>query len=216
MLGPLRDLIGSVGSVLTRALESGDRSRVTRCSAGGTGLVSVGPTVLVVEDVHWADEATLDVLKFLVRRISALPVLLVLTYRDDELTRDHPLQQLVGLASATHRSRRLRLERLSPQAVRRLGADSGLDPDEVFALTSGNPFFVAEVLASGELGGVPSTVAEAVRARLSDLDGASPGCSRAAGGHPHRGGAMAGGRSRAGRPGQSGFGRAAGCGSGQP
>ena len=53
--------------------------------------------MLVVEDVHWADEATLDVLKFLVRRISALPVLLVLTYRDDELTRDHPLQQLLGL-----------------------------------------------------------------------------------------------------------------------
>ena len=131
------------------------------------------PTVLVVEDVHWADEATLDVLKFLVRRISALPVLLVLTYRDDELTRDHPLQQLVGLTSATPRSRRLRLERLSPQAVRRLGADTGLDPDEVFALTSGNPFFVAEVLASDDLGGVPPTVAEAVRARLSDLDGAS-------------------------------------------
>ena len=169
VLGPLRDLIGSVGSVLTGALESGDRSRVTDALRAELDNPD-RPTVLVVEDVHWADEATLDVLKFLVRRISALPVLLVLTYRDDELTRDHPLQQLVGLTSATHRLRQLRLERLSPQAVRRLGADTGLDPTEVYALTSGNPFLVAEVLASNELGGVPATVAQAVRARLSDLD----------------------------------------------
>ena len=142
VLGPLRDLIGSVGSVLTGALESGDRSRVTDALRAELDN-SNRPTVLVVEDVHWADEATLDVLKFLVRRISTLPVLLVLTYRDDELTRDHPLQQLVGLTSATQRLRQLRLERLSPQAVRRLGADTGLDPTEVYALTSGNPFFVA-------------------------------------------------------------------------
>ena len=46
------------------------------------------PTVLVVEDVHWADEATLDVLRYLARRIEDLPAVLVLTYRDDELTRD--------------------------------------------------------------------------------------------------------------------------------
>jgi DNA-binding CsgD family transcriptional regulator len=172
VLGPLRDLIGSVGARLTEALESGDRSRVIdalRAELDWPGR----PTVLVVEDVHWADEATIDVLKVLVRRISALPVLLVLTYRDDELTRYHPLQQLFGLTSATPRSRRLRLGRLSAQAVRRLSADSGLDPDEVFALTSGNPFFVAEVLASGDLGSVPPTVAEAVRARLDDLDGFS-------------------------------------------
>ena len=54
------------------------------------------PTVLVVEDVHWADEATLDVLGYLARRIAELPAVLVLTYRDDELTREHPLQQLSG------------------------------------------------------------------------------------------------------------------------
>jgi DNA-binding CsgD family transcriptional regulator len=129
------------------------------------------PTVLVVEDVHWADEATLDVLRFLVRRISSLPVVLVLTYRDDEVTRDHPLQRLLGLASGTPRLRRLRLARLSPAAVRRMGAGSGLDTDQVFEVTSGNPFFVAEVLASGDLGGVPATIADAVRARLADLDG---------------------------------------------
>jgi DNA-binding CsgD family transcriptional regulator len=128
------------------------------------------PTVLVVEDVHWADEATLDVLRFLVRRITELPTVLVLTYRDDALSRDHPLQQLLGIASGVRRVRRLRLARLSADAVRRLGAGSGIDADQVYAVTSGNPFFVTEVLASGDVGGVPPTIVEAVAARLKDLD----------------------------------------------
>jgi DNA-binding CsgD family transcriptional regulator/tetratricopeptide (TPR) repeat protein len=169
VLGPLRDLVGSVGVTLTRALHSGDRSQVIDALRAELDWPD-HPTVLVVEDVHWADEATLDVLRFLVRRISSMPVVLVLTYRDDEVIRDHPLQTLLGLASGTPRLRRLRLARLTPDAVRRLGADTGLDPAQVYAVTSGNPFFVAEVLASGDVHGVPPTIAEAVRARLDNLD----------------------------------------------
>jgi DNA-binding CsgD family transcriptional regulator/tetratricopeptide (TPR) repeat protein/energy-coupling factor transporter ATP-binding protein EcfA2 len=169
VLGPLRDLMGSVGGALTHALESGDRSRVSDALRAELDWAE-HPTVLVVEDVHWADEATLDVLRFLLRRIASLPAVLVITYRDVELTRDHPLQQLLGLASGTPRPRRLRPARLSADAVRRLGAHTGMDTEQVFAVTSGNPFFVAEVLAFGELGGVPHTVAEAVGARLADLD----------------------------------------------
>ena len=170
VLGPLRDLTGSVGSALTHALESADRGQVSDALRAELDRPDE-PTVLVVEDVHWADEATLDVLRFLVRRIASLPAVLVLTYRDVELGRDHPLQQLLGLASGTPRLRRLTPARLSPEAVRQLGTDSGMDSEQVFAVTSGNPFFVAEVLASGDIGGVPHTVAEAVRARLGDLDG---------------------------------------------
>jgi DNA-binding CsgD family transcriptional regulator/tetratricopeptide (TPR) repeat protein len=171
VLGPLRDLIGSVGTALTHALESGDRGRVIDALRAELAWRE-HPTVLVVEDVHWADEATLDVLKFLVRRISQLPAVLVLTYRDDELTADHPLRQLLGLAAGA-RLRRLRLARLSVGAVRLLGAHTGLDADRVFAVTSGNPFFVTEVLASGDVGGVPPTIAEAVRARLRGVDEAT-------------------------------------------
>ncbi|MGN9910308.1 ATP-binding protein [Phytohabitans sp. LJ34] len=169
VLGPLRDLIGSVGKRLTQALESGDRSTVIDALRAELDWPD-HPTVLVVEDVHWADEATLDVLRFLVRRIARLPAVLVLTYRDEELTRDHPMHQLLGLASG---ARRLRLARLSPDAVRRLGAHTGMDPEHVFAVTSGNPFYVAEVYASGDADKVPPTIAEAVTARMKDLDSRS-------------------------------------------
>jgi DNA-binding CsgD family transcriptional regulator/energy-coupling factor transporter ATP-binding protein EcfA2 len=170
VLGPLRDLAGRVGSTLTQALETGDRSRVSDALRAELDRPEQ-PSVLVIEDVHWADEATLDVLRFLVRRIASLPAVLTLTYRDIQLASDHPLQQLLGLAAGTPRLRRLTPARLSPEAVRRLGAHSRIDADRVFAATSGNPFFVAEVLASGDVSGVPPTVAEAVRARLGDLHG---------------------------------------------
>jgi DNA-binding NarL/FixJ family response regulator/tetratricopeptide (TPR) repeat protein/energy-coupling factor transporter ATP-binding protein EcfA2 len=169
VLGPLRDLIGNVGTALTEALAAGDRGRVIDALRGELDWAGQ-TTVLVVEDVHWADEATLDVLRYLVRRITAMPAVLVLTYRDQEVTRDHPLQQLLGV---TPTARRLRLSGLSAGAVRQLGAGSGLDTDHVFEVTSGNPLFVSEVLRSGDLGHVPPTIVETVLARLSDLDASS-------------------------------------------
>jgi DNA-binding CsgD family transcriptional regulator/tetratricopeptide (TPR) repeat protein len=172
VLGPLRDLIGSVGTALTRALERCDRGEVLealRVEFGWAGH----PTVLVIEDVHWADEATLDVLRFLVGRTAQLPLALVLTYRDDELGTNHPLRHLLGLASRVARVRRLRLARLSMAAVRHLSAAARVDADEVFAVTSGNPYFVAEVLATGDVNAVPSTIADAVQARVARLDPAT-------------------------------------------
>jgi DNA-binding CsgD family transcriptional regulator/energy-coupling factor transporter ATP-binding protein EcfA2 len=172
-LGPFRDLVGQVGAELTRALrEGGERDAVL--AALWAELDWTGhPTVLVVEDVHWADEATLDVLGYLARRIAELPAVLVLTYRDDELTRGHPLQQLLGQASDSGRVRRLPLRRLSEDAVRWLSAASRVDAGRVFAMTSGNPFFVIEVLAGGDGDRVPSTVVDAVLARVRRLDAAT-------------------------------------------
>ncbi|MFJ8820879.1 ATP-binding protein [Streptomyces sp. NPDC102467] len=172
-LGPLRDLVGSVGAELARALrDAGDRHRVHEALyaelAGGPR-----PAVLVVEDVHWADEASLDALRYLVRRVERLPAVLVLTYRDDQLGRGHPLRQLLGLVSGAARVHRLPLAPLSPEAVRALSAAAELDPAQVYTVTSGNPFFVAEVIAagtaSGDSGAVPPTVVDAVLARLRGL-----------------------------------------------
>jgi DNA-binding CsgD family transcriptional regulator/tetratricopeptide (TPR) repeat protein len=170
-LGPFRDLIGSVGAELAQAvMEGGDRHRVYEALQGELSGIP-HPAVLVVEDVHWADEASLDALRFLVRRMEQLPAVLVLTYRDDELNREHPLRHLLGQVSRADRVHRLPLARLSRDAVRTLGATSRLDPAQVYEVTSGNPFFVTEVLAAGGTGGVPPTVVDAVLARLRGLDG---------------------------------------------
>ncbi|GLP64446.1 LuxR family transcriptional regulator [Streptomyces sp. TUS-ST3] len=165
-LGPFRDLIGSVGGELAGAVtEGGDRHRVHEAL-----LEELRGAVLVVEDVHWADEASLDALRFLVRRADRLPALLVLTYRDDELSREHPLRHLLGQVSRAPRVHRLPLARLSLDAVRTLSAGR-VDPAQVYAVTNGNPFFVAEILAAGGTGEVPPTVVDAVLARLRGLPG---------------------------------------------
>ncbi|MDN3025811.1 LuxR family transcriptional regulator [Streptomyces sp. S.PB5] len=172
-LGPFRDLVGSVGADLARAvMEGGDRHRVYEALHGELAGTP-HPAVLVVEDVHWADEASLDALRFLVRRMEQLPALLVLTYRDDELNRGHPLRHLLGQVSRTPRVHRLPLARLSLDAVRTLSASRRLDPAQVYEVTSGNPFFVAEIVAAGGTGGVPPTVVDAVLARLRGLDAAT-------------------------------------------
>ena len=169
-LGPLRDLLGNVGAELAQALQEGtERERVL--AALRQELDWPGrPTVLVVEDVHWADEATLDVLRFLVRRVGELPAVLVLTYRDDEVGRDHPLQALLGLASGLTWVRRVPLQPLSIESVRSMCQGTSFDPDQMFALTAGNPFFVSETLAAGRQDQVPSTIVDAVLARVRLLD----------------------------------------------
>lgn len=154
-LGPFRDLIGSVGAELAQAVvEGGDRHRVYEALQEELAGIP-HPAVLVVEDVHWADEASLDALRFLVRRMEQLPAVLVLTYRDDELSREHPLRHLLGQVSRADRVHRLPLARLSKSAVHTLSSASRLDPAQVYEVTSGNPFFVAEVLAAGGTGECP-------------------------------------------------------------
>jgi DNA-binding CsgD family transcriptional regulator/tetratricopeptide (TPR) repeat protein len=172
-LGPLRDLAGSVGGELSRAvLDGSDRDRVLSALRRELAWPE-HPTVLVVEDVHWADDATLDALRYLVRRIAELPAVLVLTYRDDELGRGHPLYGLLGLASRTDQVRHLPLRRLSLDAVRQLTAGSPVGAAELYALTAGNPFFVHELLASAHGHPVPPTIADAVLARVRRLDPAT-------------------------------------------
>jgi DNA-binding CsgD family transcriptional regulator/tetratricopeptide (TPR) repeat protein len=170
ILGPFRDLVGAVGPELTAALrDPGDRDQILTALQADLSS-SRRPTVLAVEDLHWAEEPTLDVLRFLVRRVDRMPVVLLLTYRDDELRHTHPLHQLLGFAAGDVTTHRLTLQRLSETAVARLSvaADANADAAEVFRVTSGNPFFVHEVLTSGS--GIPPTVVDAVLARLSGLD----------------------------------------------
>jgi DNA-binding CsgD family transcriptional regulator len=169
-LGPFRDLVGSVGAELSRAVMDGsDRDRVLAALRAELSWPE-HPTVLVIEDIHWADDATLDALRYLIRRIADLPAVLILTYRDDELNREHALRGLLGQASRSDHVRYLPLRRLSAEAVRQLGAGSSVDADDLFAHTSGNPFFVQELLASAQGDRVPRTIVDAVLARARRLD----------------------------------------------
>ena len=169
-LGPFRDLVGSVGTELSEAVTDGsDRDRLL--AALRAELDWAGhPAVLVIEDVHWADDATLDALRYLARRIAALPAVLILTYRDDELHREHSLHGLLGLVSRLDQVRRLPLARLSAGAVQRLSDGTEVDAPGLFTLTAGNPFFVHELLASADGEQVPPSIADAVLARVRRLD----------------------------------------------
>ena len=160
-LGPLFDIAHDLGPSVD-ALLGGDANR-ERLFPAVLAAAGAEPTLLVVEDVHWADRATLDLLKYIVRRIARVPLLLVLTYRDDEVGADHPLVSLLGEATAI---RRIALPRLSIDAVRTLAKDR--DAVGVYALTGGNPFYVTELLAS-EDDRVPPTVRDAVLARAAKL-----------------------------------------------
>ncbi len=170
-LGPLYDIAAQARSSLS-TLMSRDTPRPTLFSAFLEELQkSAIPSVVVFEDVHWADEATLDLIKFLGRRILSLAALFIVTYRDDELSRDHPLWSVIGDLPGKAVAR-LRLTPLSEQAVTYLAHQAHRSAEQLYAITGGNPFFVTEVLAS-ETSGTPLTVRDAVLARVARLSPAA-------------------------------------------
>ncbi|HWG55931.1 MAG TPA: AAA family ATPase [Gaiellaceae bacterium] len=126
------------------------------------------PTTLVLEDVHWADEATLDVLRVLGRRIEASPSLVVATYRDDEAVGEHPLRVVLGELATAPAVARVAVPRLTEDGVRQLALPFGVDAAELHRLTLGNAFYVTEALAAGAAT-LPETVRDAVLARVARL-----------------------------------------------
>ena len=89
------------------------------------------PTVLVFEDLHWADEATLDLLRVLARRLRRVPALVLATYRDDELSRTHPLRVLLGELATERRVHRMSLPLLSADGVALLAGDRTVDVERL-------------------------------------------------------------------------------------
>ena len=165
-LGPFHDIATQEGGALKAAVTIGPRGEVFDAVLDA---MDDGPstTAVIVEDVHWADGATLDVLKFLGRRIDQLAAVLVLTYREEEVSEGHPLLLVVGdlPASAVHR---VHLAPLSMKAVEGIAARHGSSAEGLYAKTRGNPFLVTEaLLASGD--DVTVNVRDAVRARAARL-----------------------------------------------
>jgi DNA-binding CsgD family transcriptional regulator/tetratricopeptide (TPR) repeat protein len=130
-------------------------------------LIARTAAIAVFDDMHLADEATLDVLRILARRVEHIPVLVTVTYRDDELDRWHPLRPVLGEVAAVAPVSRLPLARLSQESVHRMAPGDGLG-EELYRKTLGNPFFVTEVLASGGEE-IPETVRDVVLGRAARL-----------------------------------------------
>jgi DNA-binding CsgD family transcriptional regulator len=128
--------------------------------------------VIVIEDIHWADEATLDLMRFLTRRIRAASVLVIATYRDDWLAPSSPLRLALGDLAATRWTRRLELPPLSVEAVRTMAEGTNLDADQLYQLAGGNPFYVTEMLEAGTQG-VPLSARDAILSRTGRLSDAA-------------------------------------------
>lgn len=167
-LGPLFEIAQVLGPDVERLLaEEAPRDRLFRAVFGAMSQAPV-PLLLVGEDAHWTDEASLELIRFLGQRVGRLRALFVVTYRDDELGPYHPLRRVLGDLATAPAVRRMTLPPFSPAAVTELARGSGIDPVELHARTGGNPFFVTEVLAAGTHE-VPATVRDAVLARASRL-----------------------------------------------
>jgi predicted ATPase/DNA-binding CsgD family transcriptional regulator len=173
-LGPLHDIARQIQGNLSELLND-EANRTTIFSAFLDELQQCSPLAITIfEDVHWADEATLDVIKFLGRRIHLIPALLIITYRDDEIGPQHPLRFVLGDLPGTSVTR-LHLPPLSESAVATLAQRARRSVKGLYAATGGNPFFVTEVLASTNSldQGVPITVRDTVLARAARLSPAA-------------------------------------------
>lgn len=166
-LGPLLDIAAGVRGDFEQLVQDGARAHDVVAELIRE-LRERAPTIFLLEDVHWADEATLDVLRLLGRRVESIPTLVIATYRDDELDQSHPLRIVVGELATERAIHRLTIERLTPAAVAKLAEPHSVDGDELYRTTAGNPFFVTEVLASGS-SEIPETVRGAVLARVARL-----------------------------------------------
>ena len=166
-LGPLHDIARQTGGRLAELLASGGSREAVFAAFLDELDRGSRPRVVVVEDAQWADEATLDLLVFLGRRMERTRALLLVTYRDDELGAGHPFRGVLG-ALPQGVVRRLRLQPLSEAAVAELARRAGHPAAGLRALTGGNPLLVTEVLAAGDTG-VPLTVRDLVLARFAAL-----------------------------------------------
>ena len=148
-LGPLFDIAAKLGGELLELC----RADAPREALFGALLRQVSEPdalhVVVVEDIHWADEATIDLLRFLGRRIRDATVLLIATYRDDGLAAGDPLQLALGDLATQRSVRRISLGPLSAGAVQVMAGGSEREAAALRQLTGGNPFYLSQVVAAG-------------------------------------------------------------------
>ena len=141
------------------------------------------PVLLAIEDLHWADASTRAFLSFLARSLRAERVLVVASYRPDELHRRHPLRPLLAELERGPRARRIELAPLTrAELAEQLDDILGAAPDDarverMYARSEGNPLFTEELLAAGldGRGELPPTLRDALMVRIEALPAGRPG-----------------------------------------
>jgi DNA-binding CsgD family transcriptional regulator/tetratricopeptide (TPR) repeat protein len=164
-LGPIREIVEAAGGGELTNLAGEDRLALARWMT--RALQDRAPVVAVIEDAHWADPLTLDVVRLAARRVADMSAALVITLRDDEAGANPALALLLGDLAGAPAVRRLALGALSAAAVRELAGAGGLDAAELVRATGGNPFLVTEAIAAGRR--LPASVRDAALARAGRL-----------------------------------------------
>jgi len=165
-LGPLVEIADETGGELQTVMQSDGKPH--EVTAALEQELASRFTILVLDDLHWADEATLDVVRLLTRRIERLELLVVAMLRDEQLEPSHPLRLVLGELATDRKVERIVLEPLSAQAVAELAAPWNVDAADLFRKTGGNPFYVVEALLAYDEP-IPATVRDAVLARVARL-----------------------------------------------
>ena len=174
-LGPLREMLPTLPADVWP--DDADRGEVFLRLSDALGRPGA-PYLLVIEDAHWADDATLDLVRHLARRVHRLRALVLVTFRAEEAVGNHALRILFGDVAGSSGVRRIDLNPLTPDGVRALLEtaasvdESAPDVDALYRTTAGNPFFVTEVIAAGG-GPLPRSVRDAVLSRTSRLSGSA-------------------------------------------
>lgn len=166
-LAPLREVVSILGMHPGHVDDATDRSELFQSVLDR--LVEVGPAVWTIEDLHWADTSTLDLIRFIARRIERTSTLMMLTFRSDEIDARHPFQPVLGELARSSHVERVELLPLTLDAVRVLAGDR--PAERIHEITGGNPFFVTEILAGDARPDdpTPDTVRDAVLGRIGRL-----------------------------------------------
>jgi DNA-binding CsgD family transcriptional regulator/tetratricopeptide (TPR) repeat protein len=166
-LGPIHDLATELGEHVVAVLDGA--SQPHEIYAAVFDHLRQHPSVLIVDDLHWADQGTIDLLRFLLRRIRVTGSLVLGAMRDEEVDASHPLRSLLGDVARSPDAETTTLQPLSVEAITALADERSVDAGWLHRLTGGNPFFVVEMLAhDGDE--IPRTVRDAVLARTAGLE----------------------------------------------
>lgn len=167
-LGALYDLAREAQWQLPRAIDAWQGRRLPLFSAALDVFEAKGPSLLIIEDLHWADDATLDFVRFLGRRIANTHILLVITARTDRSEGQMRVRRALGEIPAGN-VQRIDVPLLSESAVLALAEAAERDGDAIYRASAGNAFFVTELLAAENGTALPASVRDAVLARAERL-----------------------------------------------